>query len=647
MSYSKMLEKIYLSRFFEEKLQEEFSKGNLYGTTHLSIGQEASHVGLSEALERGDWIVPTHRCHGFNIATGSDIKAMFSEMLGSRHGLCKGLGGSMHMTDVPNYNLGSSAVVGSGVPLAGGCAFALKRQKKNNIAVAIFGDGASSRGSVHEMMNLASVWSLPLLFFMENNHYGMSASSDRMIATSSIHMRSEGYGIAHEKVDGNDVLAVYEAVKRGRKYILDEMKPYFIEVDTYRMCGHSKSDKLLYRTREEEKEWGERDPILLFERYLSSASILKDDECLKIKEKAKEEVDRAWKEAWATRDDILSLEEAEALVMPQNESLLLKKSGDTHIGSYRSAVKEALYEIMDKDPRVTLIGEDIGVYGGCFGVTGDLYKSFPDRVIETPVSEEGFSGMAVGASMLGERPIIEIMYADFMTLVSDAVINHGAKSYFMSGGQLKCPFIVRTAMGGGTGHGAQHTACPEAMFLNVPGIKVCAPSDPWSAKALLKAAAKEECPVIFFEHKALYSNEGEIGGDEDILPIGKAIVDERGRDVLVIGYSRGLYEAKKALGECNVTFLDLCSLKPLDEEAIKEWAGKIKRILIVENVPIQSSVAETIIRIIHDSGMSVTIKCVSALEMPLAFSKKLENAILPNRDRIRKAFDSLMEEKND
>ena len=151
--------------------------------------------------------------------------------------------------------------------------------------------------------------------------------------------------------------------------------------------------------------------------------------------------------------------------------------------------------------------------------------------------------------MLGERPIVEIMYADFMTLVSDAVINHGAKTYFMSGGQLKCPFIVRTAMGGGTGHGAQHTACPESMFLNVPGIKVCAPSTPWSAKALLKAAAKEECPVVFFEHKALYSNEGEIGGEDDILPLGKALVDERGRDALVIGYSRGLYEARKALGE--------------------------------------------------------------------------------------------------
>ena len=647
MNYINMLEKMYLSRFFETKLQKEFNEGNLYGTTHLSIGQEASHVGLCSALEKGDWIVPTHRCHGFNIASGSDMEAMFSEMLGSRHGLCKGLGGSMHMTDVSTYNLGSSAVVGSGVPIAGGAAFALKRQKKENIAVAIFGDGASSRGSVHEMMNLASVWGLPLLFFMENNHYGMSASSDRMIATDSIHSRAEGYRILHKRVDGNDVEAVFDAVKRAREEILENNKPFFIEVDTYRLCGHSKSDKLLYRTREEEKEWENKDPIVRYEAYLVSSGILTRDECESIKEKARNDVDIAWINAWNKRDDILSIEEAESLVMPKSETPLFSKGNDTHKGTYRTAVREALSEIMEKDERVTLIGEDIGVYGGCFGVTGDLYKKYPDRVIETPVSEEGFSGLAVGASMLGERPIIEIMYADFMTLVSDAVINHGAKTYFMSGGQLKCPFIVRTAMGGGTGHGAQHTACPESMFLNVPGIKVCAPSTPWSAKALLKAAAKEECPVVFFEHKALYSNEGEIGGEDDILPLGKALVDERGRNALVIGYSRGLYEARKALENESVTFLDLCTLKPLDEESIVKWAGRIRKILIVENVPIQSSVAESVIRIIMENNIKAEIKTVSALELPLAFSRKLENATLPNRDRIREAFDKLVGESDD
>ena len=266
-------------------------------------------------------------------------------------------------------------------------------------------------------------------------------------------------------------------------------------------------------------------------------------------------------------------------------------------------------------------------------------------MLETPVSEEAFSGMATGASMLGERPMVEIMYADFMTLASDAVINHGAKTYFMSGGQLKCPMVVRTAMGGGTGHGAQHTACPEAMFLNVPGLKVCAPSSPWSAKALLKAAVKEECPVVFFEHKALYGNKGEIGDSSAILPIGKALVEEKGDKLLVIGYSRGYCEALQALSGYEATFLDLCSLKPLDEEAIKKWSRKIGKVLIVENVPLQSSVAESIMRIIMEEGIKAEIRVVSALDMPLAFSRKLEYEALPNRERILKEADSLIGEK--
>ena len=641
MDYIRALGLMYRSRFFEEKLQEEFSLGNLYGTTHLSIGQEASHVGLALALDQGDWIVPTHRCHGFNIAYGSDMAAMFSEMLGSRHGLCKGLGGSMHMTDIAHYNLGSSAVVGSGVPIAGGVAFALKRQKSRNISVAIFGDGASSRGSVHEMMNLASVWNLPLLFYMENNHYGMSAPTERVISTSSIHSRAEGYSMAHRKVDGNDILSVYGAVKEARKYIEDEGKPYFLEVDTYRLCGHSKSDKLLYRTREEEEEWRKKDPIHAFSRYLVGNCLLAEEKIEEIRAEAEKDVLDAWRRAWETKDDILSLGEASSLVTPENVNIEFSPGKENHQGTYREAVREAIAEIFEDDERATLMGEDIGAYGGCFGVTGELYKTWGDRMLETPVSEEAFSGMATGASMLGERPMVEIMYADFMTLASDAVINHGAKTYFMSGGQLKCPMVVRTAMGGGTGH----AACPEAMFLNVPGLKVCAPSSPWTAKALLKAAVKEECPVVFFEHKALYGNKGEIGDSSAILPIGKALVEEKGDKLLVIGYSRGYCEALQALSGYEATFLDLCSLKPLDEEAIKKWARKIGKVLIVENVPLQSSVAESIMRIIMEEGIKAEIRVVSALDMPLAFSRKLEYEALPNRERILKEADSLIGEK--
>lgn len=632
------------SRFFEEKIDEEFRKGSLYGTTHLSIGQEASHTGLCLALEKGDWFVPTHRCHGFNIASSSSLSAMFSEMLGSRHGLCMGLGGSMHMTDTEHYNLGSSAVVGSGIPLALGASYALKRQNKDNIAVAIFGDGASSRGTLHEAMNLSSVWNLPLLFYMENNHYGMSASSSRMISTSSVASRSDGYGIEYMTVDGNDYDEVYEAVRKARKYILENKRPFFIECSTYRQCGHSKSDKLKYRSQSEEDEWKKHDPVLLYALKHSIDTTALEE----IAHKEKENVLRAWDEAWKTKDDVLTVDEVSSLVTPPPEHFVSSEGGERHTASMRDALREALDDILSSNNAFSLIGEDIGLYGGCFGVTGELYKKYPERVKETPVSEETFVGMAAGAAFLGERPIVEIMYGDFLTLASDPLINHAAKSYFMSAGQLRCPLIIRTAAGGGTGHGAQHTQNLESMFLSVPGIKVIAPSDARTAKAFLKGAAYENCPVVFLEHKALYSTVSDDTGDSFfILPPGKAVVTGRGRKLLVIGYSRPFALAKKVLSPEDCTFLDIASLKPLDEEAVEKYALEFNRILIVIDTPLQSSAAETVFRLIKGVNPASDVIILHSDDTPLPFSRELERRAMVTEDEIIEAAGRLMDEERD
>ena len=642
MKEESVISLLVLSRLFEEKIDKEFKLDNLYGTTHLSIGQEASHTGLSLALEEGDWFVPTHRCHGFNIASGSDIEAMFAEMLGSRYGLCKGLGGSMHMTDICHGNLGSSAVVGSGIPLALGASYALKRQKKENIAVAIFGDGASSRGTLHEAMNLSSVWNLPILFYMENNHYGMSAGESRVIATSSIAGRADGYRIEHISVDGNDFDEVFSAVREARKYIREKSRPYFIEVNTYRLCGHSKSDKLVYRDREEEEKWRKKDPIKLYREKHS----ISEEELDKIIERESSIVDSAWEKAWSKRDDILSMEEVDNLVIPPSNELKSNDGGNVHTATYREAVREALKDILSFDNACSLIGEDIGKYGGCFGVTGELYKDYSAQMNETPVSEETFTGMAVGASFLGERPIVEIMYGDFLTLASDPVVNHAAKSYFMSAGQLKCPLIIRTAAGGGTGHGAQHTQSLENMFMNTPGLKIVSPSDARSAKALLKGAAYENCPVIFLEHKALYSDKADdVADDGFVLPLGKAIITGEGKDVLVIGYSRALKRTKDLLEEGKCTFLDIASLKPLDVDAIKEYGSKFSKALIVEDTPLEGSVAERVMSILYSTNRNIKVRVACGRNMPLPFSKKLEEKVLLSDDAILSSFEELM--KND
>ncbi len=628
-----------LSRAFEEKIDILFKDGALHGTTHLSIGQEASHVGLIAALDKADYIVPTHRCHGFNIARGTSIRRMFSEMFGSKDGICRGIGGSMHMSDAATYNLGSSAVVGSGIPLAGGAAFSLKALRKDNISVAIFGDGATSRGTLHEMMNIAAIWKLPLMFYLENNHYGMSASADRMISTHEIYKRADGYNIKSIYIEnGNDVFEVEKASKEARSYILKEKKPIFIEVNTYRQCGHSKSDKRVYRDKAEEELWLSRDPLSVAELRLEKRGYSRDD-IKAIKDKAYSFVESEYVEALKSKDDLLTLGELYDYVYAPSP-VSAAEGGKKHISTYKEAIREALEEILRTDKRAYMLGEDIARYGGCFGVTGPLWRSFSDRVLETPVSEETFTGLAVGSAMTGMHPIVEIMYGDFSTLAADPLINHAAKTYFMSAGQFTAPMIYRTPGGGGTGHGAQHTQSLETMFLNIPGLIVVAPSSPYSAKALLKSANRSNNPVLFFEHKGLYNEVGEVGDENAYLPLGKAIIKKNGFKVLVIAYSRAYRVAENALKdvERDITFIDLATIKPLDEDSIRFYSSSFDRILIAEDTPLQSSVAESVIRIIRAVNDRCRISVATALDIPIPFSRKLEREVILNEERVREKY---------
>ncbi len=630
------------SRFFEEKVRELFTDGVLYGTTHLNIGQEASHTGLCLALEKEDWIVPTHRCHGFNVARGSDLSAMFSELFGSRHGLCRGIGGSMHMSDRSTFNFGSSAVVGSGIALAAGLAFALSRQNSRNIAVAIFGDGATSRGVLHECMNLASVWSLPLMFYCENNHYGMSASSERMISTNDIASRAAGYSMKAFKADGNDFDEVYDVVRKARAWMISRNEPAFIEVDTYRMCGHSKSDKCVYRTSEEESEWKAKDPLIHYERKLG----LSKDTCRSIRAQVKEEVGKAYEKAYESRDQVLTLDELRSYVLAPHMDGTVRKSG-LHSTTYRLALREALDEILTEDEKAVLIGEDIGLYGGCFGVTAGLSGKHSESVLETPVSEEAFTGLAAGAAALGEHPVVEIMYGDFSTLASDALINHAAKLRYMSAGQFNCPLVLRTPMGSGTGHGSQHTQSLEAMFLNVPGLKIVCPSDPFTAKALLKEAVRDPNPVLFFEHKALYDTIGECGDARSSFPIGKAQLLSEGDEITLISYSHSTITCRKALSLCtrSVDHIDLATIKPVDIQTIKESVLKTGRVIIVQDTPLAGSVGASVSAMITgDSEMFAALKkevlIISSLDYPIPFSRTLEKAVIPTTETVVQALDS-------
>lgn len=306
--------------------------------------------------------------------------------------------------------------------------------------------------------------------------------------------------------------------------------------------------------------------------------------------------------------------------------------------TFREAIRKALADEMTMNPNVVLFGEDVGVYGGCFKVTGDLYKEHPNQVIDTPVSEEGFTGMAVGAAMMGLRPVIEIMYADFFTLIFDPIVNHAAKTHFMSGGQFCCPITVRLPEGSGTGHGAQHTQSPEALFQNSAGLKMAAPSCPSDAYHLLRASIRDNNPVLFFEHKMLYGMEGEI--EEEPLPLGKAKVIRKGKDITIISYSRAVHtalETAKLLEEDGIeaTVVDLCTLKPLDRDTILEEVRRTGRIAIIQDpngvggigAQVCSEVCSdpTTFKALKSPVVQIGGKCT-----PVPFSKDLETSIIPN-----------------
>ncbi len=320
--------------------------------------------------------------------------------------------------------------------------------------------------------------------------------------------------------------------------------------------------------------------------------------------------------------------------------------------TYLQAINEAMSEEMRRDERVFLMGEDIGLYGGCFGVSRGMYDEFgPDRVLETPISETGFTGAAVGAAMFGMRPIVEIMFGDFVTLTMDPIINHATKYRFMTAGQVTVPMVVRTPFGSGTGAAAQHSQSLESLFLNTPGLKVIAPSSAYDAKGLLKAAIRDENPVMFFENKLLYRTKGEVPEEEYTIEIGKADIKKGGTDITIISYSRmvpiclNAAQSLEAEG-IHAEVVDLRTLRPLDTETIIQSAKKTSRVLIVHESPMFGGFGGEILSSIIDSDafyyLDAPIRRLAGTECPVPYNPELEKQIIPNEEKIIEAVKELL-----
>ncbi len=660
-----LLQQMWEIRMFENKVYDLLGRNLIKGASHLYAGEEAVAVGAISTLQNDDLITSTHRGHGHCHARGAalttsdeerqeHLNKMLAELCGRATGYCRGRGGSMHIADVENGNLGATGIVGGNIPVATGAALAQKMKKTGQVVLCFFGDGASNTGNFHESINLAAAWDLPVVYVVENNLYGMSVPIENAAAELDIADRACAYGIPGQVVDGMDVMAVRGAVGEAMARARRGEGPSLIECKTYRWYGHSRSDPRAYRTREEEAAWKARDPILTFAAQLVEEDIATQEETDAVKENAEQEIERAAE--FALGSPMPQAEELEAYVYApskwtdedlerERELRELCRDGGTgtHKVRYREAIQEALREEMQRDPNVFVMGEDVGLYGGAYGATRGLFEEFGDeRVKDTPISEAAIGGSAVGAAMCGMRPVAEIMYVDFTPLAMDQIANQGAKNRYMFGGKTTVPMVVRTEGGAGRSIAAHHSQSLEALWVHFPGINVVMPSTPYDVKGLLKTAIRDDNPVMFIEHKMIYGLEGYVPDEDYVIPFGVADVKREGSDVTVVTYSRMVHralEAAERLAEegISVEVIDLRTLKPLDMETVGRSLQKTGRMVgVTEAYETGSFISELIARVQKEQfdWLDAPLERVCAADVPVPMSEPLEDAAIPGVEAI-------------
>ena len=642
------LRTIYEIRYFEEKVYDLLGQNVIKGASHLYAGQEAVATGAIAAMERGDVIGSTHRGHGHCGAVGNKYadteqdrqnhwNAMMAELMGKETGYCKGRGGSMHIAEVERQNnLGSTGIVGGNQPPAVGAALAEKFKKSGKVVLSFFGDGSCNTGTFHESMNMAATLKVPLVAIIENNLYGMSVpfSGSPVEGTrcassiEDIAVRSAAYNVPGMIVDGQDVIAVFLAIRKAIERARKESQMTMVECKTYRWYGHSRSDPREYRTKAEEKAWHERDPITVLRNKLTSEGFCTEAELDQIKDKGFATIETATqfamdsplpnpadvakdvyvdetyparliedekKTAAKVREATAAFEKfvATSGAKTKKEAVeqaraQIKSQYGMNVLNMAQAVSAAQAEEMRRDQRVFVFGEDVGLYGGAYQATRGLLAEFgKERIIDTAISEAAIAGAAVGAALRGMRPVAEIMYVDFVTIAMDQLVHVGAYNRYMFGGKAKVPMVLRTEGGVGRCIAAHHSESLEAWLMHAPGLYVVMPSTPYDAKGLLRAAIQSDNPVVFIEHKATYGQTGPVPEGDYIIPLGVADIKRPGNDATIVSYCRmamRALDAAKILADkhgIDAEVIDIRTLKPLDMKTIAESVRRTGKLITV------------------------------------------------------------------
>ncbi|MFJ8493026.1 pyruvate dehydrogenase complex E1 component subunit beta [Streptomyces sp. NPDC094038] len=625
-------------RRFEERASELYKATEIPGFLHLSIGQEASAVGACWPLTERDGITSTHRGHGHVLAKGLDAAPMMAELMGKDAGTNRGRGGSMHIADPGLGIYGANGIVGAGLPIAGGVATAAKLRGRGDVVVAFFGDGAVAQGMFHEAVNLAAVWDLPVVFLCENNHYSeFSPAAEQHRATLAA--RAAGYGIGYEHVDGNDVLAVKTLMTDLVARLRTGGGPVLVEAETYRWHGHYEGDPERYRPAEEVAAAKERDPLVIARRHLAAAGV-----ATALVDAVDEEIDKEIEAAveWARSLPEPAPETLYDFVSAPRPAVPEPAPAQGEIFRTMDAVRLALEHELTADPDVFVAGIDVGAGGNVFGLTRGLAQAFPGRVRDTPISESAILGTAVGAAMAGMKPVVEVMYMDFIGVCLDMLLNQAAKLRFMTGGRAAMPLVVRTQFGAGRSSGSQHSQSLEALLAHIPGLTVVMPANPADTYGLLRAAIQDPNPVVFVENRLQYGFKGPRPPADHLVPLGRAKVVREGTDITLVSWSRmvqdSLAAAELLAAEgVSVEVVDLRTIAPLDRETVLASLAKTNRLVIAHEAVRDFGVGAELSALAVDDGfwhLDAPVTRVAPPPMPAPYTPALERLWLPSRDTI-------------
>jgi 2-oxoisovalerate dehydrogenase E1 component len=502
-------ELMYKIRIIEEKLLDLFQLGKIRGTTHTYIGQEAIAVSALSCLKKQDMVISTHRSHGHFIAYSNDYEILVDEIFGLPEGVCHGLGGSQHLQFENFY---SNGIVGGMVPVATGMALAEKLKGNDSIAVSFMGDGALGEGVVYETFNIASLWNIPVLYVIENNRYAQTTAVEANLA-GSIKNRLTAFGIENNEIESNDIGLLLACFQEAFDYVRSERKPYCQIINTYRMGPHSKGDD--FRDIEEIKLWQKKDPLTIAKKYYEAAEL---DE---LETRVDSEIEIYFANL-LDRVDSDHMRRKAAYIESDGDLIPKELSFDAGVGRSSSGreilmvhhLNEVFHGLLESDRYIYFIGEDIlDPSGGAFKVTQGLSTKFPDRLFTTPISEAGITGLANGMALRGLKPIVEIMFGDFTTLVVDQLINHASKFRRMYGHKVNCPIIVRAPMGGYRGYGPTHSQTLDKLFLGVPGLTVVACSVVHDQHLVWQRMLGLESPCFYIENKTIYGQQLQVPND--------------------------------------------------------------------------------------------------------------------------------------